>query len=442
MSPRFASEAWHLMAAETLDAICRRELGRPPDPGFMGSYGYWQREQGWTAEQIVEAVRQGQEWQDRQRPSLQRIHVDGRTFRLEDGSIFRPVFLSAFTLPGDVAVARPTVEPFLNWAVATGFNGVRIMPCGAGWMGYGWREGLRGLPSTLAQLKARGLSGTVTALTNTREQSDLDKRAYLREIGAICLDAGNFTLVEAANEYRHETQDDDVQDLDRLEDLWAELPTELVTAVSAAWQQDEPLNDTWPIRAGSWLPVHLNRGEVVTSNGDVVRREKFNMARRLREIELVSALLGKPAFDQEHIGWDETREFNRRENDPRVFYLLGVLSRIFELGTCGHGQHGLRAILPGPVQQRCAEHFIRGTRVVPFINRFTFKNTGWHDSPVRSFRSDRALRVYSGVTDAGRGVTVVIERLGDPEIEWGDPWRPVGVLDELPELQVIEIATR
>jgi hypothetical protein len=137
---------------------------------------------------------------------------------------------------------------------------------------------------------------------------------------------------------------------------------------------------------------------------------------------------------------------------------------VFEVGSNFHFEDGLRALPPRPIQQRCAEAFIAGTRIVDDSYMLTFQDSGWPHSPVQKVRlaspsvagptggstaglvPDALVAAYAGLTQvlpespAPSSVLVLIGVEGDPGIEWRPPWRKTGVIAALPHAQVWSIA--
>ena len=120
-----------------------------------------------------------------------------------------------------------------------------------------------------------------------------------------------------------------------------------------------------------------------------------NRGRRVRELEGSSNNANCLFIDDEPLGADEVLRPEKRSNEPGVFFMQGVLSRIFEVGSTFHSEDGLTSRLLQPVQRQCAQAFIDGTRIVSDDVMLTYKNAGWHDSPIKEFSG--ACRIYSGV---------------------------------------------
>jgi hypothetical protein len=343
---------------------------------------------------------------------------------------------------------------FLEWARQTGFNVVRVLAM----LPKGWftdqdftpEEGLAALPRTLALAREADMYVEVTVLANTASLPEgADLGSYVERAGQICARATNCALVEVANEIFQGAQRADVHDPATLGRWAVRVPAGIPTALGAPADESGGLVAAAPV-----ITIHLDRG-----------RDRWNRVRRVRELELLSADTNRFVIDNEPIGADEVEQFQKRDNLPETFFAQGALSRVFEVGSNFHFEDGLRAKVPRPVQQRCAEAFIAGTRIVDDSYMLTFQDAGWPYSPVQKVRlaarspvprtavgttvglvPDALVAAYAGLTQvfpespAPSSVLVLIGVEGDPGIEWRTPWRKTGVITELPHVQVWSIA--
>ena len=127
--------------------------------------------------------------------------------------------------------------------------------------------------------------------------------------------------------------------------------------------------------------------------------------RRQRELEACSGIVRRLWWDDEGLGADEVEQPGRRTNNPTAFKARGAFARVFENGSTFHSQAGLYSQPYGPVQEVCAKSFIVGSRMAPDSWVLTFKNTSWHDSPIKEFDGGAAIRIYSGI-EGNRGIAV------------------------------------
>ena len=292
-----------------------------------------------------------------------RLTIDGRMLRDATGQYYRAIWFSA------LAILSHAIEPYLDWVVSKGANGVRVFCGNLGWAGLTPAMALDYLPTLLTSALSRGLRVEVTALTGTKD-GGYDPRSYVAQVGAICDSYDNATC-EEANEPWHPTQDGLTPSF--LMSLQPSIPSRVISALGAA-QDDE--SDAYA--GGPYVTAHLDRG-----------RDEWNMVRRVRELEMLSSNTGKHVFNNEPI------KFGSQNNNPSIAFTMAVLNRIFEVGGVYHSDAGLRAEVPaaGSEQDQLADAFMRGTRVITTRSRMTFKNAGWHDSPIKTFAN--AVRVYS-----------------------------------------------
>jgi hypothetical protein len=359
-----------------------------------------------------------------------RLRAVGRLFVAGDGGIFRPVFASALTA---LAPNKP-VAPFFDWCRGIGFNGVRIFGGALSWAGQTAEDARTRLPLTLAMAADRGLYVELTCLTDTGALP-FDKMVHLREIAAIVREFPNV-IIEIANEFEHATQDSQVHDANWLRSQVGLFAAGGHPVAIGAPEADEPdPSGRWGGTGGHYGTAHLDRG-----------RDKWNQCRRVREIEACSAAGRFPLINNEPIGAAEPGTPGQRRNDPDFFYTLGALNRLFEVGGVFHFQDGLHTTVPvGPVQQQCAEAFVRGSCAMQALNaRLTYLNVGHAGSPLAgaTFNEGKptpgVTRAYSGIS-GNMGFTVLVGLVGDPGLKWANGWAPTGTVDELGGARVLSI---
>lgn len=371
------------------------------------------------------------------------IRVAGRSFT-NDAGIFRPLFVSSFgtlsqVIHGDEAAA----VAYMDWAVRTGFNGLRFFAGNLTWQDQRAPDALRVLPRALQLAKDRGLYCQVTALTDTGA-GGFDKAAHVKACGREVGLSGNG-LLEVANEPWHSSQDGDTHNVANLRKWGSGSPVPWACGAAGIDELDKPCNKggVYPMAGGSWNQVHLRR-----------KYDWPHQFARVREQEGLSGCQGVPVMNGEPLAWNETEQAGRRLNVPEAFYILGALTRLMEIGLVGHGEHALRSQIPGPIQQQCAEHLIAGVRGVDTIlgtaARSTLKNGHWADAPATGrfvkeedgedlSTPNRVWRVTSGVLD-NKAVVVLCGINGDPGLRFQAGWRPVRQLVAFPRSAVYEAA--
>ena len=167
----------------------------------------------------------------------------------------------------------------------------------------------------------------------------------------------------------------------------------------------------------------------------------YQEACRVREQESVSAKHKTPCMDGEP---------NKRLGGTPFYYTLGILERGFNLGGVCHTEDGLQARPLAGADLEQGEYFLRAKRLVPHNRTFTFYNARWDGSPVKTARfvdpvagdpdGKTVWRVYSYVLSDDTGIVVAVGP--DPDnagIVWGNGWQPVGMLDQVPNTNVIAI---
>jgi hypothetical protein len=385
---------------------------------------------------------------------LGQLRPGGRWLVYPDGRRFRWRGVTGFMLGEQVSSGREAdAVAFLTWARRTGFNVVRVLVMlPSGWFtdpDFTPEEGLAALPRTLQLARDAGMYLEVTVLANTASlPASTDLGAYVERAGKICATAGNCALIEIANEFYHGTQRADVHDPANLLRWAARVPAGIPMALGGPADESDARVGAAPV-----ITMHLDRG-----------RDRWNRVRRVRDLWAMSAAAGGFVIDNEPVGADESERPQRRDNLPEVFFAQGALSRVFEVGSNFHFEDGLRAKVPRPIQQRCAEAFIAGTRIVDDAATLTFQDAGWPDSPVQQARfaespqspgpgkrqnarmaPDTLAAAYAGVagaSPAGRAhssVLVLIGVQGDPGVVLRPPWQRTAVIAALPHVQVWSI---
>ena len=343
-----------------------------------------------------------------------RLRLDGRFF-VNDAGTFRPVFTSALSI---LRRSDEDVLTFLQWAARTGFNGIRVFAGALKWANQTANGARDRLPFLLTEAAKRGLYVEVTAITDSLE-GNYDPDEHFRTVARIC-DVDN-AILEVANEPYHSTQASRIHEAAHLLSLGGASRVPFALGAAESDESDEMFG-------GSFITAHLDRG-----------RDKWNQVRRVRELEMLSDKGRKPVLNNEPIGAAEASLHGRRESDPAFFFCLGVLNRIFEVGGVFHSDAGLNALLPGPVQQACAEAFVAGSRTIPVEDRLRFQNAGWDTSPVASARFEQTIvRAYSGVS-ASRAWTALVGLSGDPGLQLKNGWGVAGEIAKHPGITVLQL---
>jgi hypothetical protein len=296
--------------------------------------------------------------------------------------------------------------PAMDEARALGFNMVRVFCGPLPWCGQERGHVYDRLPGLLDDARQRGLHVYTTAITEAGTGYDLE--THMIELENITDDRDNV-LMEVANEPWHPTQGG------HLSPAYCDVLRDYVSTPTG-WGAAED-DESREYAGGDFIPVHLSRA-----------RDKWNMVRRVRELEA----LGGCAFNQEPIGAAEASIPGKRESDPAIFYTMAALNRLFNVGGVFHSEDGLHARVLGPNQRRCAEAFIRGSRVWPNDgDRLQYLNVGHAGSPIVSATFNEGnlghpgcTRSYSGVIgNVGLNVTLGVSDMANPGAQIGNGWR-------------------
>ena len=362
--------------------------------------------------------------------TLTPLRQDGRLIRTADGARFLWRGATSFRLLHLVATGEEAAAvDRLRALRAMGFTVVRVLATA---------RHLFDLPADLGRVSLRRLfdlalaEGLYVEMVALADTDGWSRAALEEQLAHVYTIAGDYphVLVEGGNELgpTHETQ----------ADLAVEVCRNFTPAGPALYcpgsvhgggfcQDRSALTDDqwehgqatgeWPY----WDEVFTYSGHYGTSH---LKRDgdDANRGRRVRELEASSDNAECLFVDDEPLGADEILRPGKRSNEPGVFYLQGVLSRIFEVGSTFHSEDGLTSRAFQPVQQGCAEGFINGSRIVADGVQLTYKNAGWHDSPIKEFTG--AVRIYSGV--GADNIACVIGPEADYTVTYQHGWRTSG----------------
>lgn len=431
-STRPSYEEFVNVEAPAVAVAFKASRNRNPSPNDLAHFAWRRLVEGWAHAAILADIKGEGPSDDPPKPppppvgTVKSLQVRGRLLVDSDGAIFRPRFVGGFALP-----SKPDrVEHYLDWARATGFNGVRVMAGALTWAGQTPETARMNLPKILRDAMARGLYVEVTALTDSGTGYDVEE--HVARVADIC--AGQpHVLVEVANEPYHATQAARVHDFSFLEHLGRTYldPHGLIWAAGAP-ESDEP-EEPLP---GGYITLHLDRG-----------RDPWNMVRRVREMEVAQQRYKRFVMNGEPIGFADTDQPGRRVADPQIAFTMGVLSRAFEVGVVSHADHCLQADLPSPQQQLCHDALVAGFTCLPTGAELVYKNAGWGDSPIKGANFSRddghvgtIVRAYSFMDSASHGFTVLLGLSGDPQVEWQNGFESRRTLEDRGGVRVLDVA--
>lgn len=121
----------------------------------------------------------------------------------------------------------------------------------------------------------------------------------------------------------------------------------------------------------------------------------------------ISQATGMGCVTGEPMGADETDQPGRRSNQPDDFFWSAAVARLMSLGVYFHSQAGIRGLMYGPVQRKCAQaHFSALSMIPPECQ------LGGYAKSVNGFGIDTndelCLRTYQMNLSAHEGWAVVI----------------------------------
>jgi hypothetical protein len=359
-----------------------------------------------------------------------KLFIDGKFLRCSNNNdIFRWRGITWFRFLHQVANNEDT--SYLTNLSDTGFNLIRVLSTASLLFDLAPSDGLNNLDNALEIAEENGFYVEIVAVIDSGVRT-YDWRNHAREVARICSEHVNC-VYEFANEPGHGVQSNELHDLENLTQICHQVTGGIDIILSCgSWGGDEPVcipsiddcqTEVLPHPIGDYLTTHLDRG-----------RDKWNNVRRMRELERMEAVGNKPVINDEPIGFDEldgSVTGRQRFNDCDIALAFGVLSRIMEVETTFHLQSGLLSQELGPIQEQCSKDFILGTKLFDDNVVFSFKNTGWFDSPIDSadfIDNDDCcvVRVYSGISN-NEGATVALGINGDAAILMKNGWS----LDEL-----------
>ena len=348
-----------------------------------------------------------------------KLWIQERFIKCPDDSVFRWRGITWFRFLHQVSNNEDT--SYLATLKDLGFNVIRVLSTAEILFDLSPEKGREELKEALDIAKEKGFYIEIVAVVDSGTRT-YNWKEHARSVAETCAAADNC-FFEFSNEPGHGVQDSELHDLRVLTDLCFNAVRGLDLLYSCgSWGTDEPVClpsiedcqiEETPHPIGSYLTPHLDRG-----------RDKWNMVRRVRELERLSSVGKRPVINDEPIGFDEldgSITNRQRLNDCDIALAFGVLSRIMEVGTTFHLQAGLRNEVLGSIQLQCAKDFITGGRILDDNVVLSFKNAGWNDSPISSANFDSVIRVYSGIND-NQGITIALGIDGDPEIKMREGW--------------------
>jgi hypothetical protein len=342
--------------------------------------------------------------------SPRQLRVDGRAFRLPDGSRFAWRGVTSFRLLEFMAHGRRAdLTRTLDWAARSGVTIVRVLAMCDRLFKLAPDEGRRALPAFLSLAAERGLRAEVVALADT-DVIPVSLDEQVTAVGAVCARHANAVLEIANEPYAGQSHRADIADPALLGRLRTLVPAGVLVALGASSRDDSP-----EYAAGDFVTVHLSRAPGERGWGHVLQ---MNVTLAL------SAATGKPVVDDEPIGAAERDEHARRDGDAGRWFAKGVLARLLGLGATFHYEDGLQSRVPRGRQEVCFAAWRRGLDLLPaaFEDRAQAVGVGSPRAAVAAFDRGHALDVVlrQGEREAW---AAAVGCTGDPGIRWSSGWR-------------------
>lgn len=340
----------------------------------------------------------------------QHLRVDGRAFRLPDGTRFAWRGLTAFRLLEFLASGRRAdATTLLDWAARHGVTIVRVLAMCDRLFKLAPADGRRALPDLLALATARGLFVEVVALADT-DVIPVDLGEQVTAVAHACIRHGGAVLEIANEPYAGHAQRADVARPAVLESLRTLVPAGVAVSLGASSR-----DDSTEYSGADYVTVHLSRAP-----GDGGWRH----VRQMKVAASLGAATGKPVVDDEPIGAAERDQPGRRDIDPGRWLAKGVLARLLGLGATFHYEDGLHARIPTGRQGTCFAAWRHGLEVVPadLEERTDAIEPGAPGAALSAFDTNGALDVVLR-QGSGEAWAAAIGVRGDPGIRWATDWR-------------------
>lgn len=301
------------------------------------------------------------------------------------------------------------------------------------------------LPDLLDELDARGLRCEITCCTDTLER--YDEHHHCQEIAQIASTYRETVLgIEVWNEIGHQTQR--YISYDELVILKNEIAQHYDGPIALGASSIDELSVETGLYPSAWTgrnaysTVHLNRN----------KKPSYREACRIKELYDIRNKHNCGGCNNEPGRFDDpSLDEPDGMGHERFSYLLGLLGSGWSFSSIAHGSQMRDCIVPSGIELNAFNAFLRGTHVIP-RDKYTWhnaNNTGnWPNSPVKSGafmegpanNSDKALwRAYS-FTGPRSFVVACGENPEKFNIEYQNGWHPVGMVDEIYKVQVIEIS--
>lgn len=283
--------------------------------------------------------------------TLPNLSIVGKVW-FDSGRVWRPRFVSCLSA---LAPGREDarVDAYLDWAVAAGFNGIRVFGGELHWDELPRPQKIGDvyarLPRLLTAASQRGLAVEVCVITDSLI-GGYDTDAHVQRVAEIVRPHKAHVILDLGQEVGHETQAGHVTP-DYLRAAGDRFCGDLLWAVGSTGDELAAPDDGggYDGHGGRYIVGHTRR------EADLLR-----MARRRKEGHDVSERYDAPYASNEPIGASNVARIGSRANEPWLFFAFGAFDWLFAGGGTHHNQAGLDIVVPSGAELECTRAYLQG----------------------------------------------------------------------------------
>jgi hypothetical protein len=346
--------------------------------------------------------------------TLAPLRIEGTTFRLPDGAIWKYRAVTAFSAFQDFLEGRD-LTPYAAWTRSVGGNAWRIFGTwvitGFDPRRYGWTELRDGLEAFHRFTRGQGLRLHATVFCDQVDGSsvllDAADQDRLLDLYVGVLQGEMIGVVNEAFK-NGGTGLSSRFGADRFRGVFAER---------SSWQDGER-----PDAPGSLLDF---TSEHTPRDAEWMRKAKNLLETSVQGMEKIGwSASRKPAVGGEPIGIFEREIAGSRTATPSDVGDYYAVAELFAAGACLHGDGATlqRCNLPGPTAQACAEAAKAAREAIPADAQLgSYTRGGLDDCPLEH-SDDRALRTFATIS-GNRATAVVVRPVAGWEPRTRNGWR-------------------
>jgi hypothetical protein len=326
--------------------------------------------------------------------TLRKLSIVGSNFYAGETRFF-PIGISSFSSI-QLYTGEKDIKGLFQFYKDNKINWIRVFMM-LSWMKMYREDTVPALSPFLSLAEPYGIYVEIVALADTELLPKFDQREHCNEVSSIC-EQHNNSVLEIFNEPFHGVAQ-------KADPEWLHEQA-LLTPISLICSEGSSNDFEDTSSKGDYITCHADR-----TDGD----NGWRHVRHVKEMLDLKNIVNKPCISDEPIGSGEEFEAGRRENDPSKWRAKGLLTTLFGPETF-HYQQGLYSQIPTGNQLECFKAWIQGVNFFPnsFKYDYAFVNSGWNNSPVKSFSN--ALRVYSGICD-NKAFSIILDDK-NAQIEW------------------------